>query len=472
MGAFLTKRGQRVHIGQPMNKMLNQDGLINAVSGMGGEQDKQYYSEYQLVEPDWDQLTAAYRTSWIARKIIDIPVRDATREWRAWQAETADIGLIEAEEKRLKLKQKVVQAKIAARLYGGALLYMAAGAGKEDTPLNPETVGQGGLRYVTVLPPHAVTLGAVVTDPRDEWYGHPRYYSLSYTTEGNNNLQIHPSRMVRFDGVRRPDRLAVSGSVQGWEDSALTAVLDEVKRLDMVHSNVASLIFEAKIDIMKIPNLMELVDDPLFETKVFDRLRAAKLGKSNHNALVMDSEEEYEQKTLNFTNLPELMTSFQGAVAGAADIPATRLFGKAPDGMNATGEGDQRNYYDMVAGVQQDMGVCMELLDNCLVRSALGEYPDEVYYEWTPLWQPSANEVASIAKSLTESLTKIKALGIYSTEALEKITTTALTETGAFPGIESAVDEFPMTDEEMDLEEMGVVAGMQEPDVDDQGDEE
>jgi phage-related protein (TIGR01555 family) len=452
-----------------MTKHITQDGLINAVSGLGSDQDKATYSEYELVEPNWEQLTTAYRTSWMARKIVDIPVNDATREWRNWQADKDQISAIEKEEKRLKLKQKVKQARIASRLYGGSLIFIATGENDLRKELNVDRIGLQGIRYLTVLPPQAVTVGPIQDDPREEYYGQPKYYSMTYST-GQPELEIHPSRMVRFDGVRRPDRLALAGMLYGWEDSILMSMLEDIKRLDGIHGNVASLIYEAKIDIIKIPNLMRLVDDPLFEQKVFKRLRAAKLGKSNHNALIMDTEEEYDQKTLTFAQLPELIQTFQSTVSGASDIPATRLFGKSPDGMNSTGEGDQRNYYDMVGGIQSDIEDSMTVLDDCLMRSALGGRPEEIYYVWAPLWQPSDEQIADVAKVLTEALSNVKAMNVYSMESLEKICTNALTESGAFPGIEAAVTDFPMDFKEFNEDPLEMGVGEEdEPDMDENG---
>jgi len=37
--------------------------------------------------------------------------------------------------------------------------------------------------------------------------------------------------------------------------------------------------------------------------------------------------------------------------SGAADIPMTRLLGQSPAGMNATGDGDMRNYYDRIEAI-------------------------------------------------------------------------------------------------------------------------
>ena len=53
---------------------------------------------------------------------VDIPALDATRRWRAWQADKAQIEKIEAEEVRLDLRAKVKQAMTRARLFGGAAM--------------------------------------------------------------------------------------------------------------------------------------------------------------------------------------------------------------------------------------------------------------------------------------------------------------------------------------------------------------
>ena len=42
-------------------------------------------------------------------------------------------------------------------------------------------------------------------------------------------------------------------------------------------------------------------------------------------------------------------------MAGAAEIPATKLFGRSPQGMNSTGEADLRNNYDLIAQMQERM---------------------------------------------------------------------------------------------------------------------
>ena len=60
------------------------DGLASMVAGLGTERDKAatvYYTEPTI---DQQQLVNAYRTSWLPRKIVDIPALDSCRNWRAW----------------------------------------------------------------------------------------------------------------------------------------------------------------------------------------------------------------------------------------------------------------------------------------------------------------------------------------------------------------------------------------------------
>jgi uncharacterized protein len=71
---------------------------------------------------DANQLEAAYRGDWVARKIIEIPAFDSTRAWRTWQADKEDVKAIEKTERCLGLQNKMLNAMIKARLYGGAAL--------------------------------------------------------------------------------------------------------------------------------------------------------------------------------------------------------------------------------------------------------------------------------------------------------------------------------------------------------------
>ena len=65
----------------------------------------------------------------------------------------------------------------------------------------------------------------------------------------------------------------------------------------------------------------------------------------------------------SFDGIKDMHEAFMTEVAGAAEIPVTKLFGRSPDGMNATGEADMRNYYERIASLQRrsgEHGVCFQ----------------------------------------------------------------------------------------------------------------
>jgi phage-related protein (TIGR01555 family) len=122
------------------------DSLTNVVANLGTARDKAAWSTYEAQTLSAQALLNAYRGAWLPRKIVDIPALDSCRNWRDWQAQKPEIDRLEAEERRLALKQKVLAARTAARLYGGAALLIVTGETDYTKPLRPETVKQGGLR--------------------------------------------------------------------------------------------------------------------------------------------------------------------------------------------------------------------------------------------------------------------------------------------------------------------------------------
>ena len=157
------------------------------------------------------------------------------------------------------------------------------------------------------------------------------------------------------------------------------------------------------------------------------------------NALVIDKEEDWDRKQLSFAQLPELMQQYLQIAAGAADIPATRLLGQAPAGLNATGESDIRNYYDRIAAEQRvTLGPALRRLDEALILSALGTRPPEVRYEWAPLWQLGATEAAAMAKTKADTSASYAASGLIPPEVLARAVRNQVVEDGTYPGIEAA----------------------------------
>lgn len=419
------------------------DGLTNMVSGLGTSRDKASAIGYAATVHFSDQqLTTAFRDAPLAKKIVKIPALDSVREWREWQADADQINKIEAEEKRLKLAATLARALILARLRGGAAIYLGTNDKNVDKPLKADRIGKGGLKFLAVLSRTQLTAGPLQLDPREEGFNAPAYYTLN-TTEGQG-VDIHPSRLVILHGEPLPED-EQNHNAHGWGDSVLQSTLQTVMDGDAAFGNVLSLIYEAKVDVVKIPDFSNKLatGGTNYEQQQINRWRLAMRAKGINGALLLDAKEEYEQKSASFSTLDSLLDKFMTRVAGAADIPATRLHGTSPSGMNSTGDADIRNYYDRIKTDQTlTIGPAMAILDEILIRSALGNRPDEIHYNWRPLWQPTAKEQAEVADKITTAFEKVHRMDVLPSEAVGKALVNALTESGVAPGLEADVAEF------------------------------
>ncbi|WFU07655.1 DUF1073 domain-containing protein [Rhizobium sp. CB3090] len=422
------------------------DGLMSLASRMGTERDKAasvFYAQPILTD---EQIIAAYRGSWLPRKIVDIPALDSCRKWRNWQAGSDQIGAIEAEERRLNLRGKVLEAAKKGRLFGGAALFIGTGDADPSRPLDAERVGKGGLKHLTVLTRRQLAAGEIERDPTSEWYGRPKFYTLT----GVNGAQvaIHPSRLVIFNGAMAPDEDFGGALGQaGWGESVLTAAFDAIKNADSTAANIASLIFEAKIDIIKVPQFSANIGNQAYEDAVLRRYTLANTIKGVNGTLILDSEEEYDSKSAPLAGLTDILMAFMQIVSGAADIPVTRLLGQSPAGLNATGDGDMKNYHDRIQAIQElDFTPAMSRLDECLIRSATGARDPEIYATWAPLEQMSEKEKADIFKTKADAARALVGSSsgqeIIPRQALSEALVNTFVEDGALPGLEAAIEAF------------------------------
>lgn len=431
----------------PVRAMM--DGLTSFASGLGTGRDKAS-SLVRTVDlfTDIDAYNL-YETSALARNIVDLPALDSCREWRDWKTDKENIQKLEDEENRLNLRGKVLQARKWARLFGGSALFIGIG-GNAAAPLDASKVGIGGLKYVTVLDRTNLTAGEIETDPASEYYGLPKVYRLA--NQNGATTDIHPSRLAIFTGFERP--YSTLTSLTGFGTSVLASAVSTINQADGTAANIASLVFEAKIDVISIPDLMNRISDPRYEASLLTRFGVAARAKGINGTLILDASEVYDQKTANFSTLPDILNSFLQLVAGAARMPATMLLGQAPQGMNATGEGDYKNYLDRIQSEQTlYMTPAMAKLDACLKQSA--GVPQDAYYEWAPLWQSSEKEKADTFKVIVDAA-RVLVGGvdpIITVEAVSQSLTNLLVENGSLPGLDEAVDEFGSIDEQEPSEE-------------------
>jgi phage-related protein (TIGR01555 family) len=239
--------------------------------------------------------------------------------------------------------------------------------------------------------------------------------------------------------MQPPDPL-MSGLL--WGDSVLQPVNDAVKMCGLVSGSLATLISELKIDIIKIPDMAEIVSTAEGTQKLQTRFATANAMKSVINTVVLDASEEWQRVQANLAGVPEIIVTYLQIASGAADIPAGRFLGLPHKGLNTTGEADARNYYDKLAGEQTTvLTPAMSVLDEVIIRSALGTRPPEIYYEWASLWQLSDGDKADIALKKAQAYQVDVNAGQIPAVALANGRVNQLIEDGTYPGLQKALED-------------------------------
>lgn len=408
------------------------DGLQNVMSGLGTDKMKRSYNRFVYSAfNDLASLDTAYQTNWIARKVVDIPAEDMTREWRTIKCKDADT--IRIAEDKFMLPVLANEAISWARLYGGAGILMLTDQDLEK-PLNINIVKKDGLKRLIVLDRYdmqAITLNT--WDVLAENYLMPEYYNIR-----GGQQRIHWTHFARFCGAKLP--LRQRAQTQGWGDSELRKCMDDVMDMVAAKDGIAEMMQEANIDIIKREGLSdELASDQ--DDMIIKRYQIFSLMKSVANMGLLDGDESMERMTLNLSGVAPIIQQFMIWICGAADVPVTRFFGQAASGLNATGEGDERNYFNKIRSsqlTQLDPG--MRRIDEVLVRSALGSWPDDFNYAWNPLRQLSATEMAAAAKTRADKHQILVDMGAARVSQVMRVL--------------QADEEYDISDEDIERQEM------------------
>lgn len=426
--------------------MLTLDGLANIASGMGGNADKRSFHTYRHQSLPYQQIEARYRSSWLARKVIDLPASEMTRPKRLWQADGADIDKLEELERTMGLWAKLEEALRLGRM-GGAVMVLGSGA-NVGAPLNAETAT---LDYLHVMSKEEVSLGPIQLDPGSPDYGQPAYYEVL----GNSSMvRLHPSRVIPFKGRYVPRR-NVDTVRAFWGDSELDAIDDAIRNADAAQNGFAALIEEAKVDIWGIPDLIDMMLDGEREQALIRRFTLSNLMKSNHNAIVKDAQDTWETRQLNTSGWTDIILTYIAVVAGAASMPATVLLGKSPDGLNATGDSDLQNWERTLDGWRESqLRPVLDRLDPMLKNTA-GIGGAKAWWAFGPLREATDDEITAGIKAKLDTI-KVAIDAGAPAEPLLEVAANVMIESEQFSGLDALMADYKRAleeSEEPDLDE-------------------
>ena len=372
---------------------------------------------------DPELLTAMYRESWLTMRIIDMPSEDMTRAWYRLSTSLPDSALHDLYrlEARHSVKQEITNAIRWARLYGGslALIVVRGEEDRLDQPLDIDTLLPGCFQGLLVLDRSQGIEPSpeLVADLDDPDSGLPRSYTVNLDMENCRSVTLHHSRVLRFIGRELPRMDTIRENY--WGASEMEHILDELQKRSAASANIAQLIFQANITTLKMADYGELLNSGTDEQRrgVEQVMSFENRFRTSFGLQLLNKDDSLENHTYSFAGLSEVYEQFMMDMAGAAEIPATRLFGRSPQGMNATGESDLRNYYQPIAQMQErHLRPALERLLPVMAVSCWGYVPEDMEIVFEPLMTTSPAERADLVRKLSTDVLAAYQVGLITRE--------------------------------------------------------
>ena len=177
------------------------------------------------------------------------------------------------------------------------------------------------------------------------------------------------------------------------------------------------LTFMANLRVMKMDGMGQLLatGNEQAQMQLYNTIQGMNAMMNNNSLQVLGENDSYETHQYTFGGIGETYDRFMMDVAGAAEIPVTKLFGRSPAGMNATGESDMQNYYDTIEEKQEaDLRPVYDKILPIMFISTFGGIPDDWDYEFNPIRRPRDDEMSDLASKNTDSVTKAFQEGMVS----------------------------------------------------------
>lgn len=409
---------------------LTLDMLVNEFARLGTEDNLLASNSYRpnRLTQQYALMDTLYRSDWIANRIITTIPEDMTKNWYklTCTVDPDQVANLESVERKTHVRDRIREGLRWGRLYGGAAAVMMI-RGQEDIldqPLDLDLVMPGDFKGLIVCDRWNGVFPSteLVEDIDDPDFGLPEYYTFSLSeNDMSDSVRVHHSRVLRFSGRELPyiEKLAE----QYWGMSEIEHVFAELNKRNTVSANVAQLVFVAHLRILKMEDLGQslALSDIMTQNDLYNVLAAQNYLMNNMSLQVMSREDDFQTFDYSFTGLADIYEQFMMDIAGASEIPATKLFGRAPQGMNATGEGDLRNYYDTVRQNQETyLRPVLEKLLPVLCLSVWGAVPDDLDFEFNPIRDMSDEERAGYIQQTAGAINSVFQSGIISQQTALK----------------------------------------------------
>lgn len=418
---------QLSHGNQPRErKPFRSDGYVNMLNKYGTGQDNSEAYGYQLENQTPDTvLTEQYETNGLFAKIIDIPAQEAVK--RGFKLNIEDQNVEEYVQKKvrdLKFFTAVEDALKWSRLYGGAIAVMIINDGVGNLSQPVDWRSARAIEDIVVYEKSSVTpdYGSMYSDygvygiKRTSKFRMPEYYNV-FSIYGS--FRVHESRCLLFRNGKMPEH-ASTQDYRFWGVPEYNRIKRALRETITAHGDAVKLLERSVQAVYKMKDLAQLLSTDEGEEKALRRLQIIDMARGILNSIAIDNDgEDYDFKTSTLSGVNEVIDASCNMLSALTEIPQTKLFGRSPAGMSATGESDLENYYSFIDKLRETQikDNLSTLIDGIIctgINTGKLKVKPDYDLEFEPLWTEKETDRAAIDSQLAQTdLVKAQTAQMY-----------------------------------------------------------
>lgn len=345
-------------------------------------------NRHYFLSNDRSTLSYAYITYGIIQTIIDLPVEDAFRSGIIIKSDELDSKDIQDLQNYLKENDVLEAVKTLGkwtRLYGGGAMVINT-IGKSNEPLDINKINKN-----TPLEFYPVDLWELNMSNNQ-----PQGEAKPYSNFGIENKiyfygkELDNSRALIIKGKKAPSLLLPS--LRGWGMSEVERLLRSFNQYLKNQDLIFELLDEAKIDVFRVEGFNSSLLTKDGTKQIEKQIRFSNTTKNYHEALVMDMQDEYQQKQINFAGLAEMSAEIRLGIANDLRMPLSKIFGQSATGFNS-GEDDLENYNAMIESeIRGKYDIIIIQMLKIICQKLFGFVPDDLQIQYHPLRVLSAEQ--------------------------------------------------------------------------------
>lgn len=349
------------------------------------------------------QLALMYRNL-IVRRIVTLVVDDAIKNFIEVEGDQDECIVQELE--ALFIPEKLTEALYWDRLFGMSVALILADDGQElDQPINLKRLRR--VSGVEVFDKRSVMEDSASlyydTDVRDVNFGKAEYYTI--TPPNGNLFKVHRSRLLIFDGETLPKLERIANNGAGL--SCLDGIPAAINRVKTSMDKTIDIMDKVSTSLLKLQGLSNVLQTEEGTKAVIKRLDLIDYSRRLNGSVAIDKDDEYAVFNIPLGGLTDIIQEMEQYVCAVTGYPFTKLFGRSPAGMNATGQSDMQIYYDKVKSYQKrKLRPALEYLVKLIQLSSEGPTQGKELEKWSikfkALEQLNDLEQANVDKTQAE----------------------------------------------------------------------